>query len=703
MRFTSFFIATLISLGALAQDHTTLDSLRSALGTVSDYKKMEIYQKLAWEFRKAYPDSTIIYAQRAIELLDQEQLSKNRSEALNFIGVGYHYKGENIKSFDFYIGARDEALKYGDTLQYAHSLNNLGSLYLDQGSFIKAYDHYYEALDYFDKIDNVLGQSYAYKSLAELYQTQNNMDKALEMSEKTLAIRVKLNDIIGQVSILVELASIYVGLNDLEKAFEYYLQAKVKSESIGDKMGIARVNLGISQLYHHQGKEAEALIYAQRALTTTQLTNNEDLLNQIRLQMAKVLIKTGREEDAKVQLMKVASQAGSGQQLELDKDVYFYLSQISRNKGDFQEAFEHFERYNELSQAWESAEAARMIERLESRMALENKERENELLRLNEARSTAVIGRQRFQNIALISVLTLIAILLVSIWYVSRKRKQMYMRLQLKNRQIEEQASEISEQSDKINQQYKKLKERNDELADLNAEKDILMNIVAHDLKSPVNRVKGISELLGFTELNDEQRNFVNLLRQISTSGIDLIRDLLDVNAFEGEARKLNLAEVDIPDLLLNRKIAFATEANSKGIIIEIEVDETELIITTDDSLLIRILDNLLSNAIKFSNKGTTATLAVRRRADYVELAVKDQGPGFTEDDKKNLYQKFKKLSAQPTGGESSNGLGLAIVKILSERLGIQVELNTDADTGSEFILKFPLAMAKRPEVALKP
>jgi signal transduction histidine kinase len=70
---------------------------------------------------------------------------------------------------------------------------------------------------------------------------------------------------------------------------------------------------------------------------------------------------------------------------------------------------------------------------------------------------------------------------------------------------------------------------------------------------------------------------------------------------------------------------------------------------------------------------------------------VQDEGPGFNEFDKKNLYQKFKKLTARPTAGESSNGLGLAIVKTLVDRLNGQIELISEVGKGSKFIVRLPI------------
>ena len=109
-----------------------------------------------------------------------------------------------------------------------------------------------------------------------------------------------------------------------------------------------------------------------------------------------------------------------------------------------------------------------------------------------------------------------------------------------------------------------------------------------------------------------------------------------------------------------------------------------------DKDYLNRIVDNLISNAIKFSKKNSSIEVSAGHSSSDFWISVKDYGPGFSENDKAHLFQKFKKLSARPTAGETSNGLGLAIVKTLVDRLKGKIELISEQGKGSEFILRFP-------------
>ncbi len=117
--------------------------------------------------------------------------------------------------------------------------------------------------------------------------------------------------------------------------------------------------------------------------------------------------------------------------------------------------------------------------------------------------------------------------------------------------------------------------------------------------------------------------------------------------------------------------------------------------VKSNPGYLSRIIDNLVSNAIKFSGARSTIHIDAKIINETLTLTIKDNGPGFSEDDKKLLYQRFKKLSARTTAGESSNGLGLAIVKTLIDRLHGEIALTTELGKGSEFTLRIPIKVVE--------
>jgi signal transduction histidine kinase len=219
------------------------------------------------------------------------------------------------------------------------------------------------------------------------------------------------------------------------------------------------------------------------------------------------------------------------------------------------------------------------------------------------------------------------------------------------------------------------------------------MSIVVHDLKAPLNRIKGLSELIEMeNNLNEHHRKYLAHIKDSTRSGLDLITDLLDVNSLEVN-REVKPSSFDLNAFLEDRVNIFSHQAIAKQSDVHISGNVGSEI-TTDSDYFSRIIDNLLSNAIKFSPKGSIIGINIGESDGHFFVTIKDQGPGFSDTDKKYLFQKFRKLSARPTAGESSNGLGLAIVKILVDRLGGEISLKSDSSNGSEFTVKFPIRVS---------
>ena len=117
------------------------------------------------------------------------------------------------------------------------------------------------------------------------------------------------------------------------------------------------------------------------------------------------------------------------------------------------------------------------------------------------------------------------------------------------------------------------------------------------------------------------------------------------------------------------------------------DLDESTAVL--DKSLIVQIIDNLLSNAIKFSNHNSNVFVTLRDEDQTIRFEIYDEGPGIMEEDKPQLFQKFQKLNARPTDGESSTGLGLSIVKKYVEAMKGKVWYESEFGKGAKFIVEF--------------
>ena len=226
----------------------------------------------------------------------------------------------------------------------------------------------------------------------------------------------------------------------------------------------------------------------------------------------------------------------------------------------------------------------------------------------------------------------------------------------------------------------------NGELAHLNAEKTEFLGIAAHDLRNPLTAVIGMGDLLSdHADASVAER--ADLICRSGRRMLELIKDLLDANAIEegryaAEVEPCDLRELAVAGLEHNQAAAVR-----KGISLEM-ISGPACLGLADRKATLQILDNLVSNALKYSPPGSQVTVAARVVGDSAEISVSDQGPGISVDDQAKLFQKHTRLSARPTGGESSVGLGLSIVKKLSEAMGGGIRHTNRPGGGSVFILR---------------
>ena len=669
---------------AFAQNNSRIDSLRKMLPASGGKQKFDLLNNLGWEYRSAYPDSTIKYAQEAYELGQKLKLNIGLSEPLNFIGVAYNYKGDRIKAYDYYEKALDLSTTQNDSLQAAYSNNNLGRLFFEQGILSRSYNYFIKALSVFEDIHNLSGLAYTYQSLARLYHSQGDNVKAENTYLKANNIRIGLGNTPDITSAFVQTGKFYQENNLHDKALLYFHKADSTANSIHDEINIAEIKTYIARSFLYQGELSEALKMCTDGLNVILHKNNIRMLPPAYLTMGEILLAQNNLHLARKYFNTAIAISTKSRDLTTTKESYYFLWKVSQKENNKMAELQNLNQYLILKDSTKDLDLARQVERFQFEIEIERKEKENELLKVDQAKTEAIVEQQKLQNIILIIIVGFVSVLSFIQWRNSKKRREINEKLEQQNQFIQNQRQEIIDQNEKLHR-------RNQQLSDLNLEKDTLMSIVAHDLKSPLNRIKSIGDLIemegGVTEA---QQVYMQMTKDATQAGLDLITDLLDVHMLE-ENVVPNYTSFDISKLLLEKMNAFTPTAESKDIHLHISQVENEQVFL-DADYVGRILDNMVSNAIKFSKKGSTVDISAVKSNGSLKISIKDQGPGFSEKDKLQLFKKFKKLSARPTAGESSNGLGLAIVKTLIDRMNGSIELASDPGKGSKFVITLPLS-----------
>jgi len=230
--------------------------------------------------------------------------------------------------------------------------------------------------------------------------------------------------------------------------------------------------------------------------------------------------------------------------------------------------------------------------------------------------------------------------------------------------------------------------EHTERLSVLNQEKDHILNLAAHDLKNPLASILLMAEMIQLRhgELSAEKvLSYAENIYQDANRMFLIITNLLDVNKIESGRIQPQWQPWPLQEIFARLHKTYAPQAEKKQIQLLFSEPPAALKINTDPLLLFQLLDNLLSNALKFSQSDKRVSVRYTLREDQLLLEIEDQGPGFNAQDQTLMFQKFARLSAQPTAGENSTGLGLAIVKRLADMLNVELGFTTEPGQGTCF------------------
>lgn len=218
-----------------------------------------------------------------------------------------------------------------------------------------------------------------------------------------------------------------------------------------------------------------------------------------------------------------------------------------------------------------------------------------------------------------------------------------------------------------------------------------IIHLAAHDLKNPLSGIMGISEHIK-KQMNDagQLEEIADLIKDSSKRMMGILDDILKSGFLESGKIKLSVAPQKFSDLIVQVIQANQQAAGKKNQQFSIQIEEG-LMVLMDKNRMAEVLDNLVNNAVKYAPKGSTIEIVCQEEMGEVVFSISNPGVGLSEDDKQKIFHKFSKLSAKPTGGETSTGLGLSIVKMLTEMHGGEIAAQSEGiDKGVRFELRLP-------------
>ncbi len=625
-----------------------VDSLRQALTSAgNNTERVEILYQLARLSWHSDLTKTYEYAISAIKLSEEIEYKEGTAKVTNVLGAIKQIQGDNEGALKEYLLSLQLFEQLGDSLNIAKLNNNIGLIYHGIRRYRESILHYNKSMAIYERLNNEPNKANTISNIGLSYLGLGENEEAVNQFSKSLALQLRLGNVLVAAKLYSNLGRAHQNLQNYQVAMAYHQRGYNLIDSLGSTQDLAEVQANMAGIMNITGNYREAL------------------------RMTNAGINVAREFGLKpVWLALLQEQAIAQEGLEM-----------------YKEALQARNEYIALRDSVYNEEINRRVVEQQSKYELEAKGKEIEILNKDKALQEAALGRERNKNYLLLSLVIFAGVLLlVAVYFQVNKTRT--------NKVLAAQNNEIKNQQTQLEKALAQLKQSNADLNHLNEEKDYLMKIVAHDLKSPLHQIQGLADLLKL-EVKDLTEDQAEILQKITGSSgrlVELIDKILDVSAVEAKSINLALQTCKLDELLLKAVGDFEKQAERKEISIRTKVTGATFSSLVDPNYTIQVYENLISNAIKFSPPNQEIVVSMEEDDEKIKTEVIDNGPGLNEEDQQKLFTKGQKLSARPTGGESSTGLGLSIVKKYVEAMKGKVWCESKFGQGAKFVVEFDKA-----------
>lgn len=602
-------------------------------------------------------DSAILYFDKSSEL--NHVLGRSEKIHLNnaYKGESLNRTGELHKALDICTKSLSGIMPLNLKYEEAIILNFLGGINVSMGNMATATDNFFSALTIADSLNNERLRMEQLNEIGIIYAVQQEPQESISYFQKALESAARLKSHRDYIGTLSNLAYMHSVIQEYDQSIRHYNGALAYNAQFGDDCLHPFIYEGLARLYENLQQPDSVRKFFQLVLHDAKGCQLKEFEISALQGLGRYYLKQNsitRSIEYFHDSFQLASRNDFKPLLQIASQE---LSEAYKKQGNFREALKYYEIAEAMEDSIYSQQSKEEILKLTARYEFE---KEKQALQAEqdqrEIEHQAEIKRQLLAKNYMWVGLALTIILIGTLWW-----------------------------------SYTGKQKSNLILSRLNREKNELIGVVAHDLRSPLSTILGFSQILREDHdlPEEENRQYLTRIYNSADRMKDMIEKVLDVNAIDSDVVKMDAKVVDIGRLLNEVLDSIQLRADQKRIELIRNYNEGIYFSSIDRNYGIQIFENLLSNAIKFSKKGEEVVTGIGFEGDKVQVSIKDHGPGISDQERKLLFKRFAKLSARPTSNESSVGLGLSIVKRYVGAMGGELNVQSDLGRGTTFKVSF--------------
>ncbi len=642
------------------------------------YKEGECraYSLMGSSFLLQEKDSLALhYYKKGLKIAEEEKLDLDRASILSNMGAVYVNLDEYDKAISNFKEALEIDIKFNNLKGQASRLNNISTIYLMQNDYKNAVDYMFKGIELLKKEGDESGVGMIYNNLALVYQDQKEYDKSIRYLKKAEKIFLKeKQDRILQI-IYTNLGDNYNEMGDKQEAIKY-LQ---KAITYGNKTQNPCINqnslYSLARIFVNMDKVDSAEIIAKQALLDNEECKSDDIIiPETNILLSEIMLKKGNLNDALGYASKAYEMLQEENVYKLEKSIAAKLiADIYTKQKNYEQALYYTKIYYQTQDSILNESNIKEITKLESehkfeleKQVIDAKNKAEALILENKVRE-----EKNLRNLfIIIGIVVLIFLIIFYRLAIARKKAN----------------QELKEKNTLVLEQKKEIEKTHQELVELSEHKEFFTQMIAHDLKNPLNIINV------FSALPPSAQN-IKFIKQASTQMYSLVNNMLDVRRFENTGLAIQKNEVNISEVINEAILRSGLLLQTKSITTSTDVDES-LVAKADSDLLIRVLENLVTNAAKYSSSGKAIkiTALLNSENNTVELKVIDEGFGIQEDSIPLIFDKYWQVNPNNKSISASTGLGLAFCKLVVEAHEGTISVASEINEGTTFTIMLPEA-----------